>query len=278
MATSGTIDLLNSAALDSQRLRAERSAGRVRSNLHGIPIIAKNNFATHPDLGMDTTCGTMALRGVRPKRGAVVIVKLIEAGMIVIGTASLSSVGGSDMRRNQDEMQVLMATIQTPCGSSSYSAIGVAAGFASGLSDELPRSWTGFKVGFLNFRKWRLSPNETEEVESFDTQTFVAFDDAVARLCRAGLSLEAPLELLTVEEIAEMENGADFDDIANDGWRSAFDAWLADFESSPVRNIEELVQFHKDHADICFPPDHPFQAPRCLKIGLRDRKGTDLHT
>lgn len=40
-----------------------------------------------------------------------------------------------------------------------------------GLSSNLPRSWTGFKVGFLDFKEWRLSPNETEEVESFDYQT-----------------------------------------------------------------------------------------------------------
>jgi amidase len=49
-------------------LDAERTAGRVRSGLHGIPIIVKDNFATHLDLGMDTTCGTVALRGARPKQ------------------------------------------------------------------------------------------------------------------------------------------------------------------------------------------------------------------
>jgi len=79
------IALARAAALD-----AERADGRVRSRLHGIPLIVKDNFITHPSLGMDTTCGTVALRGARPRRNAVVIDKLIEAGMIVIGKASLS--------------------------------------------------------------------------------------------------------------------------------------------------------------------------------------------
>lgn len=127
--------------------------------------------------------------------------------------------------------------MQTPCGSSSGSAIGVAAGFApvsigtetdgsivypatraglyamkpslgavplegampvnnnfdthggmaksvqdlanlmeimtsrNDLAVDLPKSWVGFKVGFLDFKLWRLTPNETEEVESFDKQS-----------------------------------------------------------------------------------------------------------
>ena len=43
---------------------------------------------------------------------------------------------------------------------------------------------------------------------------FAAFGEAVARLRGAGISIEDPLDLLTVEEIAEMKNGADFDAIA----------------------------------------------------------------
>ena len=60
-----------------------RCSGR---KLHGILIIVEDNFATHPDLGLNTTCGTAVLRGTRPKRSAVVIDKLIETGTIVIGT------------------------------------------------------------------------------------------------------------------------------------------------------------------------------------------------
>lgn len=41
--------------------------------------------------------------------------------------------------------------------------------------------------------------------------------------------------------------------LVDDERRLAFDAWLAHFESSPVKNMEELVQFHKDHADVCLP-------------------------
>ncbi|KAH7309730.1 amidase signature domain-containing protein [Stachybotrys elegans] len=55
-------DLLRTvAALD-----LERTQRNVRGPLHGIPIIIKDNIATHPDLGMKTTCGSLALQDMRP--------------------------------------------------------------------------------------------------------------------------------------------------------------------------------------------------------------------
>lgn len=47
----------------ARELDQERSAGRARSPLHGIPVLVKDNIATHPDLGMETTAGTYALVG-----------------------------------------------------------------------------------------------------------------------------------------------------------------------------------------------------------------------
>jgi amidase len=52
--------------------------------------MTKDNIATHPDLGMDTTAGTYALVGSTVPDSAPVIKQLLEAGAIIIGKANLS--------------------------------------------------------------------------------------------------------------------------------------------------------------------------------------------
>ncbi|PTB39058.1 hypothetical protein M441DRAFT_71393 [Trichoderma asperellum CBS 433.97] len=71
-------------------LDQERAAGRARSPLHGIPFIVKDAIATDPQLGMDTTAGSWALVGSRPPRNAPTVQKLLDAGGILIGKASLT--------------------------------------------------------------------------------------------------------------------------------------------------------------------------------------------
>ncbi|KAK6451803.1 amidase [Trichoderma asperellum] len=71
-------------------LDQERAAGKARSPLHGIPFIVKDAIATDPQLGMDTTAGGWALVGSRPPRNAPTVQKLLDAGGILIGKASLT--------------------------------------------------------------------------------------------------------------------------------------------------------------------------------------------
>lgn len=56
-------DLLSQYA---KTLDAERADGKTRGPLHGIPIILKDNIMTDWRLGMDTTCGAIALRVPKP--------------------------------------------------------------------------------------------------------------------------------------------------------------------------------------------------------------------
>lgn len=51
----------------------ERKRGKIRSPLHGIPILIKDNIATHPSTGLDTTAGSLALVNSNPRINAPIV-------------------------------------------------------------------------------------------------------------------------------------------------------------------------------------------------------------
>ncbi|PNP59590.1 hypothetical protein THARTR1_00763 [Trichoderma harzianum] len=137
-----TLLLERAAILDD-----ERQSGKLRSPLHGIPILVKDNVATHPSTGLDTTAGSLALVDSKPRSNAP-IVDRVEAGLIIIGKASLSELSwwkgtnllcGWNSISGQAQSPYVKGGLlpndsfsghSNPGGSSSGSAIAVAAGFA----------------------------------------------------------------------------------------------------------------------------------------------------
>ncbi|KAI1132451.1 amidase family protein [Nemania abortiva] len=80
-------DLLNKTAA---KLDDERAKGKIRGPLHGIPILLKDNIAITPESGLPTTCGSLALVGSKPRKSAIIVGQLVEAGAIILGKANLS--------------------------------------------------------------------------------------------------------------------------------------------------------------------------------------------
>lgn len=72
----------------STQLDVERSQGRIRGPLHGIPIILKANIDTAD--GMATTAGSLALKGSISEKDAFLVSRLREAGAIILGKTNLS--------------------------------------------------------------------------------------------------------------------------------------------------------------------------------------------
>ncbi|KAL7002576.1 amidase [Sarracenia purpurea var. burkii] len=107
--------------------------------LHGIPILIKDNIATKDKL--NTTAGSFALLKSIVPRDAGVVKKLRKAGAILLGKASLSewanfrtagpnaAPNGWSARGGQGENPYVRSA--DPCGSSSGSAISVAANMAA---------------------------------------------------------------------------------------------------------------------------------------------------
>ncbi len=107
-----------------------------RGPLHGIPVVLKANIDTADR--MHTHAGSLALATHQPPRDAFVVSRLRDSGAVILGKANLSewanfrsthsssgwsSVGGQT--RNPYD------TARNPCGSSSGSAVAVAANLAS---------------------------------------------------------------------------------------------------------------------------------------------------
>ncbi len=128
---------INPDALDiAKALDEERQIRGSRGPLHGIPLLLKDNIATLDK--MQTTAGSLALVGSRPPRDAFVAQKLREAGAVLLGKANLSewanwrsttSSSGWSARGGQTRNPYVLD--RTPCGSSSGSAVAIAANLAA---------------------------------------------------------------------------------------------------------------------------------------------------
>ena len=118
-------------------LDEERVNGRIRSPLHGIPIVLKDNIDT-ADL-MTTTAGSYALEGHIAAEDSSVAAKLREAGAIILAKANLSEWANIRSSRSSSgwsgrggQCGNAFAVDRNPCGSSSGSGAAVSANFCAG--------------------------------------------------------------------------------------------------------------------------------------------------
>ncbi len=113
-------------------LDAERSAKGPRGPLHGIPIILKANIDTADR--MTTTAGSLALQGSIAAEDAFLVSQLRASGAVILGKANLSewanfrsSHSTSGWSSQGGQTRNPYALNRNPCGSSSGSAVAVAA-------------------------------------------------------------------------------------------------------------------------------------------------------
>ncbi|MFX1569848.1 MAG: amidase [Promethearchaeota archaeon] len=129
---------LNPDALQiAEKLDEEIKNNYIRGPLHGIPILVKDNISTADK--MMTSAGSLALEGYKASRDAFIVSKLREAGAIILGKTNLSewanfrstrSTSGWSSRGGQTLNPYVLD--RNPCGSSSGSAVAVAANLCAG--------------------------------------------------------------------------------------------------------------------------------------------------
>ncbi|TME35234.1 MAG: amidase [Chloroflexi bacterium] len=126
------IEINPDALAIADALDRERANGHVRGQLHGIPIVIKDNIDTADR--MQTTAGSLALAGSYAGADAPVAARLRQAGAILLAKANLSewanfrstrSSSGWSGRGRQTRNPFVLD--RSPGGSSSGSAVAVSA-------------------------------------------------------------------------------------------------------------------------------------------------------
>ncbi|MEP7074213.1 MAG: amidase [Acidobacteriota bacterium] len=131
--THSVLEINPDALAIADQLDKERKKGKVRSQLHGIPVLIKDNIDTADK--MHTTAGSLALLDApTPKQDAFVAQRLRNAGAVIMGKTNLSewanfrstrSISGWSGRGLQTNNPYFLD--QNPCGSSSGSGVSVSA-------------------------------------------------------------------------------------------------------------------------------------------------------
>jgi amidase len=135
--THSVLEVNPDALAIADALDKERKKGKVRSKLHGIPVLIKDNIDTADK--MLTTAGSLALVDAPvPKQDAFVAAQLRKAGAVILGKTNLSewanfrstrSISGWSGRGGQTNNPYWLD--QNPCGSSSGSGVSVSANLAA---------------------------------------------------------------------------------------------------------------------------------------------------
>jgi len=133
---NAVIELNPDALALANRLDQERRDGAVRGLLHGIPVLLKANIDTADT--MATSAGSLALQHNYANRDAFIVTRLRNAGAIILGKTNLSE--WANFRSNHStsgwsslggQTRNAYDPARNPCGSSSGSAVAVAAGLVS---------------------------------------------------------------------------------------------------------------------------------------------------
>jgi amidase len=129
---NAVIELNPDALAIADQLDMEYQEKGARGPLHGVPILIKDNIDTADQ--MSTTAGSLALEDSKPTYDAFLVQRLRVAGAVILGKANLSewanfrsshSVSGWSARGGQTRNPYILD--RNPCGSSSGSAVAVAA-------------------------------------------------------------------------------------------------------------------------------------------------------
>ena len=132
---NAVIELNPDAIKEADARDAERRAGRVRSPLHGIPVLLKDNIDATP---MVNSAGSLALANHKPRRDAFLVERLRAAGAVILGKTNLSEWANFRSTHSTSGWSARGGLTRNPyvldrstCGSSSGTASAIAAALAA---------------------------------------------------------------------------------------------------------------------------------------------------
>ncbi|KAK0581253.1 hypothetical protein LWI29_011792 [Acer saccharum] len=290
---NGVIEVNPDALYQADKADYERKAKAPRSllGLHGIPILLKDNIATKDKL--NTTAGSFALLGSVVPRDAGVVMKLRKAGAIVLGKASLSewaafrslnAPNAFSARGGQGRNPYVLSA--NPCGSSSGSAISVAANMvAVSLGTETDGSilcpsnfnsvvgikpTVGFDYndpvtkeaskyipygGYVQFLKpyglkgKRLGIVRNPFLKYVKGSALAQYEYHLRTLRQEGAVLVDHLEIANIDVILNVTVSGEAAALLAE-FKLALNAYLYELVDSPVRSLAEIIAFNNKFSEL----------------------------
>jgi amidase len=127
---NAVIEINPDALVIAEELDRDYKTKGARGPLHGVPVLIKDNLATHDR--MQTTAGSLALVGSQPPEDSFVAKKLRQSGAVILGKTNLSewanirsSHSSSGWSGRGGQTHNPYALDRNPCGSSSGSGAAV---------------------------------------------------------------------------------------------------------------------------------------------------------
>lgn len=128
----------------------------------------------------------------------------------------------------------------------------------SGYTSYLTKSFKGMKVGFVDPTIWHLPPSMCPQIPHVVEQLNGAYFKAIEKIKDAGAHIEYPVKLPGLESLL-MDGKPAMSVILLHDYKKNVDSYLGDLEYSEVRNLKELIEWNKEHADIELPFNHTNQ-------------------
>ncbi|HEY9658858.1 MAG TPA: amidase family protein, partial [Allocoleopsis sp.] len=127
--TLNSITTINPEALEvAQQLDEARRAGDVKSAMHGIPVLLKDNIDT---FDMPTSNGSVILKDAIPPDDAFIADSLRDAGAIILGKAAMGEFAGGSYNTIDGQTKNPYNFNRNTGGSSSGSGAAIASNFAT---------------------------------------------------------------------------------------------------------------------------------------------------
>lgn len=256
IALNSVIELNPDALAIADAMDKERKEKSVRSRLHGIPILIKDNIDTADR--MMTTAGALALEGNHARKDAFIVGRLRAAGAVILGKTNLSewanfrstrSTSGWSSRGGQTKNPCVLD--RNPCGSSSGSAVAVAANLcavAVGTETDgsviAPSSFCGIvgikpTVGLVS-RSGIIPISKTQDTAGPMART--VRDAAILLGALAGIDADDP--------VTEESRGKSADDYTKYLDRGALKGKRIGVEKSFLSGHEGVVRIYKEAIEI----------------------------
>ncbi|KAI1427361.1 amidase signature domain-containing protein [Xylaria sp. FL1777] len=125
-------------------------------------------------------------------------------------------------------------------------------------SENLTRSWTGLRVGFVDPAFWYFSPVICDPDEDLIRQQRLEMAAAMAKIEELGGTVKQPVPLTSMDEL--MLDGDDaLEQLWNHDFGKEWNKFLQGYESKDVETLKDIIRFNAEHREKALPPRYSGQ-------------------